>query len=58
VGAGIRKLAARMRADDYSTLEELQAHCTGSDDSMSALNYVWFQYRWQRARGEDVRCRR
>jgi hypothetical protein len=60
VGAGSRKLAARMRAEGYSTLEELQAHYTGSDDSMSPLNYVWFQYRWQRlaakmfdADGED-----
>jgi hypothetical protein len=49
-----------MRAEGYSTLEELQAHYTGSDDSMSPLNYVWFQYRWQRlaarifaADGED-----
>ena len=32
----------------YSTLEERPAHYTGSDDSMSPLNYVWFQYRWQR----------
>ena len=48
VGAGSRKLAARMRADGYSTLEELQAHYTGGDDPMSPLNYVWFQYRWQR----------
>jgi hypothetical protein len=48
VGAGSRKLAARMRAEGYSTLEELQAHYTGCDDSMSPLNYVWFQYRWQR----------
>lgn len=60
VGAGRRKLAARMRAEGYSTLEELQTHYTGSDDSMSPLNYVWFQYRWQRlaarifeADGED-----
>jgi hypothetical protein len=60
VGAGSPKLAARMRAEGYSTLEELQAHYTGSDDSMSPLNYVWFQYRWQRlaaavfdADGED-----
>jgi hypothetical protein len=60
VGAGSRKLAARMRADGYSTLEELQAHYTGGDDPMSPLNYVWFQYRWQRlaakmfdADGED-----
>jgi hypothetical protein len=48
VGAGSRKLAARMRAQAYSTLEELQAHYSGSDDPMSPLNYVWFQYRWQR----------
>ena len=60
VGAGSRKLAARMRAEGYSTLEELQAHYTGSDDSMSPLNYVWYQYRWLRlaakmfeADGED-----
>ena len=46
VGAGSRKLAARMRAEGYSTLEELQAHYTGSDGSMSPLNYVWYQYRW------------
>jgi hypothetical protein len=37
-----------MRAEGYSTLEELQAHYTGGDDPMSPLNYVWFQYRWQR----------
>jgi hypothetical protein len=60
VGAGSRKLAARMRAEGYSTLEELQAHYTGGDDSMSPLNYVWYQYRWLRlaaktfeADGED-----
>jgi hypothetical protein len=60
VGAGSRKLAARMRAEGCSTLEELQAHYTGSNDSMSPLNYVWYQYRWQRlaakmfeADGED-----
>jgi hypothetical protein len=60
VGAASRKLAARMRAAGYSTLEELQAHYTGSDGSMSPLNYVWFQYRWLRlaakmfeADGED-----
>jgi len=47
VGAGSRKLAARMRAEGYSTLEDLQAHYTGPD-SMNPLNYVWFQYRWQR----------
>jgi hypothetical protein len=48
VGARSRKLAALMRAEGYSTLEELQAHYTGGDDPMSPLNYVWFQYRWQR----------
>jgi hypothetical protein len=60
VGAGSRKLAARMRAEGYSTLEELQAHYTGGDEPMSPLNYVWFQHRWLRlaakvfdADGED-----
>jgi hypothetical protein len=48
VGAGSRKLAARMRAEGYSTLEELQAHYMDSDGSMSPLNYAWFQHRWQR----------
>ena len=48
VGAGSRKLAAGMRAKGYSTLDELQAHYTGGHDPMSPLNYVWFQYRWQR----------
>ena len=37
-----------MRAEGYSTLEELQAHSTGGDDPMSPLNCVWCQYRWQR----------
>jgi hypothetical protein len=60
VGAGSRRLGSRMRAEGYSTLEDLQAHYAGSDEPMSALNYVWFQYRWQRlvarmfgADGED-----
>jgi hypothetical protein len=48
VGAASRNLAARMRAEGCSTLEELQAHYTGGNDSMNALNYVWYQYRWQR----------
>jgi hypothetical protein len=48
VGAGSRKLAARTRAEGYSTLEELQAHYTGGNDSMNPLNYVWYQYRWLR----------
>jgi hypothetical protein len=48
VGAQSRRLAARMRAEGYSTLEELQAHYSGGDQPMSPLNYVWYQYRWQR----------
>jgi hypothetical protein len=48
VGAGSRRLAARMRAEGYSTLEELQAHYAGSDEPMGPLNYIWFQYRWLR----------
>lgn len=48
VGAGSRTLAARWRAEGYSTLEELQVHYTGGDDSMDPLNYVWYQCRWQR----------
>jgi hypothetical protein len=60
VGAQSRRLGARMRAEGYSTLEELEAHYTGGDQPMSVLNYVWYQYRWQRlaarmfnADGED-----
>lgn len=48
VGAESHELADRFRAEGYSTLEELEAHYTGGDDTVSALNYVWFQYRWQR----------
>lgn len=48
VGAQSRRLSARMRAEGYSTLEELEAHYTGGDQPMSPLNYVWYQYRWQR----------
>lgn len=47
-GAGSRELAARMRVEGYSTLEDFEAHYTGGHDPMSALNYVWFQYRWLR----------
>jgi hypothetical protein len=56
VGAASRNLATRWRAHGYSTLEELQAHYTGGDDSMDPLNYVWYQCRWQRlaARMFDV----
>jgi hypothetical protein len=60
VGARSRRLGARMRAEGYSTLEELEAHYTGGDEPMSALNYVWYQHRWLRlaarmfdADGED-----
>lgn len=52
VGAGSRMLAARMRSEGYNTLEELQSHYTGDDDSMDPLNYVWYQYRWQRLAAE------
>jgi hypothetical protein len=47
VGAESRGLAARMRSEGYSTLEQLEAHYPGRDEPMSPLNYVWFQYRWQ-----------
>ena len=60
VGAQSRRLGARMRAEGYSTLEELEAHYTGGDQPMNPLNYIWYQYRWQRlaakmfnADGED-----
>lgn len=60
VGAQSVRLAARMRTEGYSTLDELEAHYTGGDDPMDALNYIWYQYRWQRlaarmfdADGED-----
>jgi hypothetical protein len=60
VGAQSTRLGARMRVEGYSTLEELEAHYTGGDRPMSPLNYVWYQYRWQRlaatmfdADGED-----
>ena len=48
VGAQSEQLAVRMRSKGYSTLEELETHYTGGDDPMSPLNYVWYQYRWQR----------
>ncbi|MGA2928861.1 MAG: hypothetical protein ABSG43_23295 [Solirubrobacteraceae bacterium] len=54
IGAESRELGAQMRADGYSTLEELEEHYTGGDDPMSPLNYVWFQYRWQRLAAEIV----
>jgi hypothetical protein len=48
VGAESAILDARIRASGYSTLEELETHYTGGDNPMSPLNYVWYQYRWQR----------
>jgi hypothetical protein len=48
VGAESRRLAARMHAEGYNTLDQAQAHYPGSEEPMSPLNYVWFQYRWQR----------
>jgi len=48
VGARSRRLGAQMRAEGYSTLEDLETHYTGGDQPMSPLNYVWYQYRWQR----------
>jgi hypothetical protein len=60
VGAQSPNLDARMRTSGYTTLEELELHYTGGDSPMSPLNYVWYQYRWQRiaaamfdADGED-----
>jgi hypothetical protein len=52
VGAQSPRLDARMRDEGYSTLEDLEAHYTGGDDPMSPLNYVWYQYRWQRIAAE------
>jgi hypothetical protein len=48
VGSQSRSLAARWRAEGYSTLEDLEVHYTGGDQSMDPRNYVWYQYRWQR----------
>ena len=48
VGAGSRRLAVRMRAEGYSTLDELQAHYAGGEQPMNPLNYVWYQHRWLR----------
>jgi hypothetical protein len=48
VGASSPRLDARMRAQGYTTLDELELHYTGGENPMSPLNYAWFQYRWQR----------
>ncbi len=48
VGSASRRFAARWRAEGYTTLEDLEAHYTSGEKPMSALNYVWYQCRWQR----------
>ncbi len=48
VGAGSRRLPLGCGPRDTARWSELQAHYTGGDNPMSPLNYVWFQYRWQR----------
>ncbi len=64
VGAHTPSLDVRVRAEGYSTLEDLEVHYTGGDDPMGPLNYVWYQYRFQRiaaevfnADGEDALIR-
>jgi hypothetical protein len=52
VGVHSTHLDARMRAEGFTTLDELEAHYTGGENPMSALNYVWYQYRWQRIAAE------
>jgi len=48
VGVQDGRLDARMRAEGYSTLEELEINYTGGERPMRPLNYIWYQYRWQR----------
>ncbi len=48
VGAASRRLTDRMRAEGYTSLEDLERYYTGGDYPMDPLNYVWYQYRWQR----------
>jgi hypothetical protein len=52
VGSRSARLDARMHAEGYTSLDELEVHYTGGDDPMCALNYVWYQYRWQRLAAE------
>lgn len=52
VGAASESLSARMRSQGYSTLDEFEAHYPGSQEPISWVNYVWFQYRWQRLAAE------
>ena len=48
VGAQSSRLDARVGAGGYTALEDLESHYTGGENPMSPLNYVWYQYRWQR----------
>jgi hypothetical protein len=48
VGARSERLDDRMRAEGFTTLDELEVNYTGGDKPMNPLNYVWYQYRWQR----------
>ncbi len=48
VGAQSTRLDAQIRSEGFSTLEEFEVHYTGGNDPMSPLNYVWYQYRFQR----------
>jgi hypothetical protein len=48
VGVGSEPLAARLRAEGYSTLDEFEVHYPGSNEPIDWLNYIWFQCRWQR----------
>jgi hypothetical protein len=48
VGAQSPRLDAKIRAEGFSTLEELEANYTGGENPMGPLNYVWYQYQWQR----------
>jgi hypothetical protein len=48
VGAESTQLTARMRTEGFTTLEDLEANYTGGDNPMNSLNYIWYQYRWQR----------
>jgi hypothetical protein len=48
VGVGSEPLAAHLRDEGYTTLDEFELHYPGSDEPIGWLNYVWFQCRWQR----------
>lgn len=44
----LQAFIATTRPESLSTLEDFEAHYTGGDQPMGPLNYVWYQYRWQR----------